>query len=117
MVDPVGAARNLAVMERRGWLAEYGFYEAADYTGASGRAFRSQKCELVRCFMAHHQGMSLTAICNVLYDYPFQRWFHANKNVQASELILNERALRAKPIADLQPRRVLNFGDAHAPST
>jgi len=116
MVDPVGAARNLAAMERRGWLAEYGFYEAADYTGASGRPFRSQKYELVRCFMAHHQGMSLTAICNVLYDYPFQRWFHANKNVQASELILNERALRARPIADLQPRRVLNFGDAHAPS-
>jgi hypothetical protein len=58
--------------------------------------------------MAHHQGMSLTAICNVLCDYPFQRWFHANRVVQASELILNERVLRAKPIADVQPRRVQN---------
>jgi hypothetical protein len=26
--------------------------------------------------------------------------------VQASELILNEKALRARPIADVQPRRV-----------
>jgi len=60
--------------------------------------------------MAHHQGMSLMAICNVLYEYPFQRWFHANRAVQASELILNERALRARPIADLKPRRVQTWG-------
>jgi len=58
--------------------------------------------------MAHHQGMSLTAICNVLHDYPFQRWFHAKRIVQASELILNEKPLRARPIADVQPRRVQN---------
>ena len=62
----------------------------------------------MRSFMAHHQGMSLAAICNVLHDYPFQRWFHANRIVQASELILNERVLRAKPIAVVQLRRVQN---------
>jgi hypothetical protein len=106
MVDPAGAVENLAAMSRKGWLAAYGFYEAADYTGSTNRMLRAPKCELVRSFMAHHQGMSLTAICNVLYDYPFQRWFHANRIVQASELILNERVLRARPITDLQPRRV-----------
>ncbi len=108
MVDPAGAAQNLAAMARKGWLAQYGFYEAADYTASSNRALRAPKCEVVRSFMAHHQGMSLAAICNVLYDYPFQRWFHANRAVQASELMLNERALRARPIADVQPRRVQN---------
>jgi hypothetical protein len=51
----------------------------------------------------------------VLYDNPFQRWFHAATLVQASELILNERPLRVRPIADLQPRRVVNFGEPHAP--
>ncbi len=110
MVDTAGAVHNLAVMARKGWLAEYGFYEAADYTASSGSAFRKPKCEIVRSFMAHHQGMSLMAICNVLYEYPFQRWFHANRAVQASELILNERALRAHPIADLKPRRVQTWG-------
>jgi len=115
LVDPAAAVRNLSRMSRHGWLAEFGFYEAADYTASSSRAFRARKYELVRCFMAHHQGMSLTSICNLLYDSPFQRWFHAGRLVQASELILNERPLRARPIADLQPRRVMNFGTAHAP--
>jgi cyclic beta-1,2-glucan synthetase len=116
MVDPAGSVQNLRQMSRNGWLAEFGFYEAVDYTASTGRAFRKRKFELVRSFMAHHQGMSLTAICNVLYDNPFQRWFHADRLVQASELILNERPLRIRPIADLQPRRVMNFGSPHAPS-
>jgi hypothetical protein len=116
MVDLAGSVRNLARMARKGWLGEYGFYEAADYTASSGGAFRSRKYELVRCFMAHHQGMTLTAICNVLYENPFQRWFHAATLVQASELILNERPLRVRPVADLQPRRVVNFDTPHAPT-
>jgi hypothetical protein len=67
------------------------------------------KGELFRCWMAHHQGMSLVAICNVLHDWPFQRWFHAERLVQASDLILQERPMRARPIADTRPRRVLSF--------
>ncbi len=116
MVDLSGSIRNLIGMSRKGWLGEFGFYEAADYTASSGRAFRSRKYELVRCFMAHHQGMALAAICNVLYENPFQRWFHASTLVQASELILNERPLRVRPIADLQPRRIVNFDTPHAPA-
>jgi cyclic beta-1,2-glucan synthetase len=115
MVDLSGSVDNLARMARKGWLGEFGFYESADYTASSSRAFRSRKYQLVRCFMAHHQGMSLTALCNVFYENPFQRWFHAATLVQASELILNERPLRVRPIADLQPRRVVNFGAPHAP--
>lgn len=114
MVDSAAAVENLAAVSRRGWLAEYGFYEAADYTSSPGSAFRRPKYELVRSFMAHHQGMSLTAICNLLYEFPFQRWFHANRAVQANELILNERALRARPIADSQPRRVQSRGTRDA---
>jgi cyclic beta-1,2-glucan synthetase len=96
-------------MARKKWLAEYGFYEAADYTGHPARRFASRKYDLVRCWMAHHQGMSITALCNVLLENPFQRWFHAEPLVQASELILQERPLRARPIADSAPRRVLTF--------
>jgi hypothetical protein len=59
--------------------------------------------------MVHHQGMTIAALCNVLLDGTFQRWFHAEPVVQASELILQERPLRARPIADSAPRRVLNF--------
>jgi hypothetical protein len=59
--------------------------------------------------MAHHQGMSLTAISNLLHDSPFQRWFHAEPVVLASELILQEKPLRAKPITDTHPKKVLTF--------
>jgi cyclic beta-1,2-glucan synthetase len=117
-VDPVASVQNLMVMARKDWLAEYGFYESADYTGSSGGSFRERKYKLVHCWMAHHQGMSLAAICNTLYNDVFQRWFHADRLVQASDLILQERPLRVKPIADFQPRRVMAFdaksADAHA---
>jgi hypothetical protein len=109
MVDPVNALKNLVRMKRSKWLTEYGFYESVDYTESPSRAFFAPKGELIRCWMAHHQGMSLIAICNVLHDWPFQRWFHSERLVQASDLILQERPMRAKPIADDRPRRVLSL--------
>jgi hypothetical protein len=116
MVDPATAVENLLLMANKKWLKDYGFYESADYTGSIGRGFMPRKYKLVRCWMAHHQGMSLAAICNVLHDNPFQRWFHADRLVQASELILQERPLRVRPITDLQPRRVMSAITKAAPA-
>ncbi len=109
LVDPRSAVKNLRRMARRKWVGEYGFYESADFTGSPSRGLLPRKYELVRCWMAHHQGMTLAALCNVLHDSAFQRWFHAEPVVQASELILQERPLRVRPVADSQPRRVLSF--------
>jgi cyclic beta-1,2-glucan synthetase len=109
MVDPVNSLKNLLQMKRRKWLTEYGFYESIDYTVSPRRGFLSPKGEVIRCWMAHHQGMSLVAICNVLLDWPFQRWFHAERLVQASDIILQEKPMRSKPIADDRPRRVLSL--------
>jgi cyclic beta-1,2-glucan synthetase len=109
MVDPAGAVENLWRMAHKKWLTGRGFYESADYTTSPARRLLPRKCELVRCWMAHHQGMSLVGICNILRDSVFQRWFHAEPLVQASELILQERPLRTRAMADMQPRRVLSF--------
>ncbi len=109
MIDKRAAVENLRGMARKKWLTDYGFYEAADYTGYTAGRFGPRPCSLVKCWMAHHQGMTLAALCNVLRDEPFQRWFHAEPIVQASELLLQERPLRARPIADSAPRRVLKF--------
>jgi cyclic beta-1,2-glucan synthetase len=117
MVDPAAAVENLLSMAGKKWLKDYGFYESADYTGSIGRGFMPRKYKLVRCWMAHHQGMSLAAICNILCDSPFQRWFHMDRLVQASELILQERPLRVKPITDLQPRRVMSAITKAAPAS
>ncbi len=95
-VDPCGALKNLHNMAEQGWLGGYGFYEAADYT-PSVQHPRRHAHEVVRCWMAHHQGMSFLAIANFLHAGVVRRWFHNNPCVQATELLLNE-----KPVAHVK---------------
>jgi cyclic beta-1,2-glucan synthetase len=101
-VDPAAALRNLRDMESHDWLGAYGFYEAGDYSATSGRRSWRHRPELVRCWMAHHQGMSLLAMANFLHDSVVQRWFHSDARVQATELLLHE-----KPAANAQSLRQL----------
>jgi hypothetical protein len=87
-VDPDGALQNLHRMDAAGWCGAYGFYEAADFS-------ESTKCPvLVREWMAHHQGMSILAILNLLENNAVQEWFHANRQFQANELLLHEKPIR-----------------------
>ena len=83
-VDPSEALRNLRRMESQDWVGDYGFYEAADYS----ESLRSP--EVVREWMAHHQGMSLLAITNLLCDDIFPHWFNSTPIVRAVELLLHE---------------------------
>jgi hypothetical protein len=94
-VDPREALRNLHRMEDAGWVGAYGFYEAADYSCSPGSVV------LVREWMAHHQGMSLLAILNLLHGNIVQQWFHANPLVRSAELLLNELPARK---ADLRAK-------------
>ncbi len=89
-VDRESALANLREMDDLGWFGSYGFYEAADYTRARSR-FRGARYELVRSWMVHHQGMSLLALGNFLCDNVVQRWFHSDRRVQATELLLQEK--------------------------
>jgi len=84
-VDSLEAVGNLRHMESAGWTGAFGFYEAADYSVTQGKAI------LVREWMAHHLGMSLLAMLNLLHDNVVQRWFHANPLIQATELVLHEK--------------------------
>ncbi|HKW68928.1 MAG TPA: glucoamylase family protein, partial [Terriglobales bacterium] len=95
-VDPCGALKNLHNMAEQGWMGAYGFYEAADYT-PSVQHPRRHTHQVVRCWMAHHQGMSFLAIANFLHAGVVRRWFHNNPYVQATELLLNE-----KPVAHVK---------------
>ena len=88
--DSVSALRNLRHMQRKNWLGTYGFYESLDFSPARGRS-RSGAAQVVRCWMAHHQGMSLLAIANFLRDDVVQNWFHSHPRVQATELLLQEK--------------------------
>ncbi len=84
-IDSREALRNLRRMACAGWVGPYGLYEAADYS-TSLRA-----PVLTREWMAHHQGMSLIAVLNLLRDNVVQNWFHDNPLIQSAELLLHER--------------------------
>jgi cyclic beta-1,2-glucan glucanotransferase len=91
-VDAAAALRNLRRMESMGWFGSYGFYEAADYTVFRSR-FSWSRCKVVPQWMAHHQGMSLLSVANLLCDNVVQRWFHSDRRVQATELLLHEKPM------------------------
>ena len=93
--DAGEAIRNLRWMDSQKWVGPYGFYESADYIQSR------RNPEVVREWMAHHTGMSLLAIANLLHDNVIQRWFHSNPAIRATELVLLETpprksVLRAK---------------------
>jgi cyclic beta-1,2-glucan synthetase len=95
MVDPALAARNMRRLAGLGLLGRHGFFEAIDFTprkeestlppAASGSGVP------VRAYLAHHQGMTLVALANVLGGDATVRRFHSDARVQATELLLQER--------------------------
>ncbi len=105
MVEPQLAARNLRRLSGDGRRGGYGYYEAIDYThGAAVETAGTPGGTTVRAFMAHHQGMTLVSLANVLLGNPMVRRFHADPRVQATELLLQERVPRTAAIT--QPRPV-----------
>ena len=88
-VMPQEACRNLQTLAANGFLGDYGFYEAIDYTPS--RVPRGKNYAIVRAFMAHHQGMSLLGFEHVLLNRPMQRRFMSAPLVRATELLLQER--------------------------
>ncbi len=86
---PREVLNNFRRLAGEGALGAYGYYEAVDYT--CDRLPEGRLSLLVRCFMAHHQGMSLVALANALLEAPMQRRFHAEPMVRATELLLQER--------------------------
>ena len=89
MVTPNEACKNLQSLAEHGFLGQYGFYEAIDYTPT--RLPRGKNHATVFTYMAHHQGMSLLAFAHVLLHKPMQRRFMSAPHLKATELLLQER--------------------------
>ena len=92
MIDPKTAAENFVSLTEAGASGRYGFYEALDYTAT--RLPENQAVAVVQAYMAHHQGMSLVALANVLHDGVMRARFHTEPRMQATELLLQERTPR-----------------------
>ena len=92
MVAPKEACENLERLAEEGLEGSYGFYEAVDYTPS--RLPPDESSFTIRSFMAHHQGMSLLALDNLVHDRPMQRRFMVCPILKATELLLQERVPR-----------------------
>jgi cyclic beta-1,2-glucan synthetase len=107
LVEPKEAARNLERLLRLDMEGPYGLYEAIDFTlrksdGGPAAVLDTQGAR-VRAYLAHHQGMTLVALANVLCDDAMVRRFHADPRVKATELLLQERVPERATIQEPRP--------------
>ena len=86
---PKEVYKNIKELKSIGAYSTFGFYEAIDYT--KQHIGNDKKYEIVKAYMAHHQGMILTAINNYLNKGIIQKRFHSNANILACEILLKER--------------------------
>ena len=86
---PRAATDNLRDLQNRGALTCYGFIEALDFTPS--RTSESQPALPVNTFMAHHQGMTMAAIGNVLTNDILVDYVGREKPIAAVSLVLQER--------------------------
>ena len=80
---------NLKLLEEHGAFGKYGFYEAVDYTPS--RLKNNKKKEVVKTYMAHHQGLILLSINNIINDNILQKRFDKNPEIEAVDILLQER--------------------------
>jgi len=97
---PAAAVDNLDRLAAMGAVGRYGFYDAIDFTPT--RVPEGHQCAIVRNFFAHHQGMCIVAIGNVVHEGRMRKRFHADPVIEAAELLLQEKAPRDIPIATVR---------------
>jgi cyclic beta-1,2-glucan synthetase len=125
MVTPAEATRNFATLAEIGAEGRFGFYEAIDYTRS--RLPAGSDFAIVQTYMAHHQGMTITAIANAVQKGRLRSRFHAEPMIMAVDLLLQERVPRdvteAPPraeevaVAALEPERAPVMRQFPSPAT
>ncbi|MEI2779545.1 MAG: glucoamylase family protein [Tetrasphaera sp.] len=97
MVFPKAAVENYRRLADLGALGRFGYYESVDFTPA--RVPQGSEHAVVRCYMAHHQGMTIVAIHNAVCGGAMRAHFHADPLVRSGDLLLQERAQTDVPVS------------------
>ncbi|WP_378943240.1 GH36-type glycosyl hydrolase domain-containing protein [Mesorhizobium sp. ANAO-SY3R2] len=97
---PSEATSNLRRLRKLGALGRYGYYDAVDYTPQ--RVPEGADHAVVYNYMAHHQGMSIVAIANAIFEGRMRDRFHSDQVIEAAELLLQEKAPRDIPVATVR---------------
>jgi cyclic beta-1,2-glucan synthetase len=102
-VDPAAATENLERLKRLGMSGPMGFYESIDFSRENRKD--GARGVVIYCYMAHHQGMSLAALDNVLHRGVMQRRFHGDLRIRAVESLLFETIpVTRLPIVETETR-------------
>ena len=87
-VEPLAAVRNLRRLRELGAVGRWGYIEALDFT--PGRCLNPDG-EQVRCWMAHHVGMSILAALNAFDGGTVRELFLSEPSMAAFTLLLQEK--------------------------
>ncbi len=85
---PKEEIENIKRLEKEGMYGKYGFYESIDYTPE--RLEKGKKSEIVKTYMAHHQGLILLSINNLFNTNILQKRFTKNPEIEAVTILLQE---------------------------
>jgi len=117
MIDPEAAVANLKRLNEKAEMrGPYGFFEAIDYSSEYNPDGRQGI--IIHTYMAHHLGMSISSICNLLHKSYLQELFHAHPRVKSLESILYERPqisegkVPGRSKEQVFPKLALNAGSA-----
>lgn len=86
---PIDVYKNILALKKLDTYSNFGFYESIDYTKQD--ISDDKEYEVVKTYMAHHQGMILTAINNYINKGIIKKRFHKNPDISATEILLKER--------------------------
>jgi cyclic beta-1,2-glucan synthetase len=87
LTHPSASVKNLRRLHGLGAEGAYGLIEALDYTPSRA----APPFAAVRCYMSHHLGMSLIAVCNALRGNIMQKRFMRDAAMGAFAGLLQER--------------------------
>lgn len=85
--EPKLVIENLKNLSEKGMYNKYGFYESIDFT--PGRAKNGYTP--VKTYMAHHQGLILLSIDNLLNNGVIKKRFKQNPEIEAVDILLQEK--------------------------
>ncbi|MHB0950743.1 MAG: GH36-type glycosyl hydrolase domain-containing protein [Allorhizobium sp.] len=93
---PKAALENLERLRKLGALGAYGYHDAVDFTPT--RVPEGKTCAVIYNYYAHHHGMSIAAVANVVFNGHLRELFHSDPVIEAAELLLQEKAPREIPV-------------------
>ncbi len=88
-IAPQECVENIHRFREIGAFGNFGLYEAVDFTHS--RMGKEQSYAVVKCYMVHHQGMSMLALVNFFKNNIMQERFHHNPLIKSVDSLLQEK--------------------------